>query len=211
MGPFTRRSERLVVEGDGHRWVVDLRVEPGEHDEDRIGLVGDASRARLSWVLADGAGNSGRGRAAAERAAAMAGRDLSVDPVDRLVALDRALAQDGAEAAVIVAELECAADGIALSGACAGDARMWALARGRWLELTAHVPRKPLVGSGAAPTPLGILGADALLCASDGLAGWAGPDATTRGDDLVDRLVHAARLESGRLPDDVSIVWIRRA
>jgi hypothetical protein len=207
---FASRSERFVVEKGGARFVVDLRVEPGDHDEDRIGLVIDAERAHVSWVLADGAGNSGRGRAAAEQAAAMAGQEVERDPIERLSELDRALARHGSEAAVILAEVDIGPDGVALSGACPGDARIWALSRGVWLELSAHVPRKPLLGAGASPGLLGILDADALLCTSDGLTGWPGPDSTTHGDDLVDRLVAAARLPSGRLPDDVSIVWMRR-
>ncbi len=188
---FANHRERYAIERDGLRFLVDVRVAPGDHDEDRVGIVVDATRAHISFVLADGAGNSGRGRGAAELAAAMAGRDAGRDPIERLDGLDRNLARMGAEAAVVLAEVDCI-DGLDLVGASVGDARMWALARGEWLELTAHVPRKPLVGAGASPTPLGILGADALLCASDGLVVWAGPDATTEGDDLLERLVARA-------------------
>ena len=186
--------------------IVDAWIEPAQRDEDRIGIVLDEDEGHISFVLADGAGNSGRGHAAADIAVSCAGADRDVDPVSRIHALDSLVARIGAEAAVVIAEVTCGERGLDIRGASGGDVRCWARRRGEWHELTEGTPRKPLVGSGACARGFAMRDLDEILCASDGLAAWAGP--SMESIDL-SALVDRARMPSGRIADDLSIVWIR--
>jgi PPM family protein phosphatase len=169
-------------------------------------------------ALADGAGGTGNGAAAAAaivdsvRAAGTASHDWHA----LLAELDRAADRlgHGQSTAVI---LSITREGIA--GASVGDSGAWLLHGDDVLELTDGQTRKPLVGSGCAPfrIPLTRFGGGTLLVASDGLLRYATRHDITRiaaGEDLLAAtraLVDRARLPSGALQDDVSVVLCREA
>jgi hypothetical protein len=185
---------------------VEVLVEPGRRDEDRVFV--DWRDDALLVVVADGAGNSGRGARAADAAAAR----FDGATQDRVVELDAELAGIGAEAALFVARVEVYPDGLRIDAAAAGDVRAWTLRGDEWTELTRGVARKPLVGSGARASALRAARARALLVASDGLAAWSGPEldpptTTAPLDALLDRV----RARAGPLGDDVSIVRVTLA
>jgi hypothetical protein len=184
---------------------LDVRVEPGAHDEDRVAFTFDEATRVVRAVVADGAGNSGRGAEAAELAARVDDRD----DLDRLESLEPILASLGAEVAIVSVTVHVVDGALAIEGAAVGDVRAWARCAATWHELTAHVPRKPLVGGGAHPLPIGALGADALIIATDGAAAWSGPSINT-GEDLIDRIIEELRGRSA-LHDDLAMVWLRLA
>lgn len=184
---------------------LDVLVEPASHDEDRVAYV--ARRDALTLLIADGAGNSGRGAAAAERA--IAAVHDTVEPASTIVRLDRALAELGGEAAVLVATIVAHEQKLALQAAAAGDIRAWARIDDAWHELTRSVPRKPLVGSGARPYELGALGASAIVVATDGLAALADLPRDWPPDGRLEVLLDAVRLPGGTLVDDTSVLRAR--
>lgn len=187
--------------------VAVIDASPGR-GHDRAGAVRTATGYLL--VLADGAGGTTGGAEAASRvvARALAERPRTASAcVALLASLDDRLG-GGETTAVVLAVV----DGVVL-GASVGDSGAW-MPRGKELvDLTENQRRKPLLGSGRAtvvaidPVPL----AGRLLVASDGLSSYvqsaqileilALPFA-----DIPSALTSAARLPSGALQDDLSIV-----
>ena len=188
--------------------VAVIDASPGR-GHDRAGAVRTATGYLL--VLADGAGGTTGGAEAASRvvARALAERPRTASAcVALLASLDDRLGGGGETTAVVLAVV----DGVVL-GASVGDSGAW-MPRGKELvDLTENQRRKPLLGSGRAtvvaidPVPL----AGRLLVASDGLSSYvqsaqileilALPFA-----DIPSALTSAARLPSGALQDDLSIV-----
>lgn len=171
---------------------------------------------RLALALADGAGGTGRGASAAERVVGALDLAFDRDAGDKLAALDGELARDGAETTSIILAVE-AGRALGVVGASVGDSRALARCGGQWVDLTAGVPRKPLLGSGAArPVRVEARDVDALLLGTDGLFGYAderalceiaGGSSRHAAWELADR----ARLPSGALQDDLALVLVRRA
>jgi serine/threonine protein phosphatase PrpC len=163
-------------------------------------------------VLADGAGGRSGGAAAAD-AVMSAARELagSRHPIDCcaiLESLDTQL-QDVGEATAVLASWS---DGV-LSGASVGDSGAWLIDAAGCHELTIAQRRKPLLGSGALPVAFGPTRCTGrVLIASDGLLNYV---AAARIQQLVKTLpleavpaalIDAARLPSGALCDDISII-----
>jgi len=204
------------------RWSLATRAcRGGGHDR----VAAFASGDRVVIALADGAGGTGRGAAAAQAVVDAAARWATADAAAsipdadawaaRLAALDadpRALAGGQATAVVV------AIDASGLAGASVGDSVAWLVDGAIGADLTAHQHRKPLLGSGrATPVPFTAtaLAAATLVVASDGLASYARPDDVARlarGPDLAAAaaaLVDLVRLPSGDVPDDVAIALCR--
>lgn len=191
-----------------------IRVESARSvGDDRAGAFDFAGGHLL--VVADGAGGTSGGAAAAQAVVDHL-RDLSAnvvqDWVDVLLKLDRHLSSSASfgETTAVVAFVTSEQ----IIGASVGDSIGWMFALGIWLNLVEDQRRKPLLGSGSAvpigfgPFPMG----DRVLLGSDGLFKYV--DATRIGElallDPLDRaareLARAARLPSGNLQDDVSVV-----
>ncbi len=182
-------QDRVVTDGDAHRWLL---------------------------VLADGAGGSGGGAGAAE--AVVAGVVAQLRPPasaseieDCLTACDRA-ALGGETTAVIVV-----VDGREVRGASVGDSEAWLINRrtGDVRVLTEYQVRKPLLGrSEAIVTAFAVAASvdDVLLIGSDGLFKYIARAkllalvATTDVLALPTALIAAVRLPNGGLQDDVSVI-----
>jgi serine/threonine protein phosphatase PrpC len=189
--------------------------------EDRAEVFARAEEAVV--VVADGAGGRPGAAYTAEAAVHMvgefvAGRPLRWDPLawcNLLRRIDEALAHDPAagETTAVIAALS--ADGIL--GASVGDSGAWLVTAEGVLDLTAHQRRKPFVGTGmAVPVPFaGPWTTGTLLVASDGLFKYADRaliGAAAGAEDLeraARQLADLARLPSGKLQDDVTVVLCR--
>jgi serine/threonine protein phosphatase PrpC len=171
----------------------------------------------LVVVLADGAGGTGNGAAAAEAiveavgAATSAAHDWSglLDGLDA----DAQRLGNGQSTAVIIS-----VRGGVLSGASVGDSGSWLLRGTDVVDLTEGQQRKPLVGSGCVPWPIAPTGLDGgtLLVASDGLLRYSKRTDIVRlasGADLqaaARALIDVVRLPNGELQDDVAVVLCRQ-
>ena len=135
-------------------------------------------------IIADGAGNSAAGATAAESvlwhvAEYLSGVPIALDDTarfcDLLAYIDRALSRDGAGEST---GLFAAVSPLGIYGAGVGDCIAWLIDDAGYRDLTASVPRKPLLGSGYAcpfafalpPNP------GTLLLATDGLWKYAPVD-----------------------------------
>jgi serine/threonine protein phosphatase PrpC len=181
------------------------------------------SPAAAIAIIADGAGNSSAGAAAAESvlwhvAEYLNGVPISLDDTARfcelLAYIDRALSRnDTGEATGLFA----AVSPLGIYGAGVGDCVAWLIDDEGYRDLTASVPRKPLLGSGYAcpsafalpPTP------GTLLLATDGLWKYAPADsicAVARKSALeaaVAELLTLPMLASGGVPDDIGVILVR--
>lgn len=198
-----------------------LRAETAEEaagaaSDDRVAVLwcGDAVVA----IVADGAGNSRAGgdaadavvgavRASVERGRAEVG---ALTEVVRACDLELARTGRGGLTTVVVAVV----GERAVYGVSVGDSGAWMASGDDWDDLTAAQQRKPLIGSGAAePKAFGpIARTGAVLVATDGLLKYAD---RRRLRAAIDRrsgapwsLVDAARMRSGRLPDDIALAVI---
>jgi serine/threonine protein phosphatase PrpC len=142
--------------------------------EDRLAVV--RMPDRTVFVVADGAGGSVAGAAAAEAVcdAAVAECSRGVPPswVDWLAELDRRMHHAG-RAAAVVAEVR---DDGRVVGASVGDCEAWLFTEGLVTDLTGEQIRKPLLGEGKA-LPVGFVanaGGCVLVVATDGLWKYAG-------------------------------------
>lgn len=176
-------------------------------------------------VLADGAGGIPGGGEAADRVVALARQALgsaAFDPfssgawVDLLRSADHEIEREreaGETTAVIVTAWERH-----IWGASAGDSGALIVHPRGHDDLTANQKRKLRLGSGEAhPVPFERGEWDGcLVVASDGLFGYARPDALSRAvfdgdiDDAPGRLIECVRLPSGELVDDVAVAVIHR-
>lgn len=189
-----------------------IRVTPAMQDEDRAAHRSDGVSDLV--ILADGAGGISGGRHAAELLVGAAQVIATpAEAVQELCRLDSVLSDDSSagEATAVLLAIRAGA----LFGASVGDSGAWLIGQDL-VDLTASQRRKPLLGSGAAvPMPFGpVAFVGRLLVASDGLLKYA-PRGRIRelaalGElgQAADDLVHAARLPSGGLQDDVALVLL---
>jgi hypothetical protein len=190
-------------------WRVDVIEEASSRGQDRTLALHDprTGDAGLLVVIADGVGGVGGGREAAESLVDAVGRDRpSTVPAMQACA---AVLRGPGQAAFVVARLRSNGSVV---GVARGDTLLLAHAGGGWHELTEGQPRS----HDARPAPFALAGCDALFACSDGI--WKYVDrrvleAMLDSDDaeLPWRLVDAVRTRSGRLYDDVSAVFARRA
>ena len=194
---------------------VVTRLESSGRGEDRV-MVEHAD-GRTLIVVADGAGGTGNGAAAAELACSMVAGGfrrgaMSTDAwAAELSAIDRNLLTTarGGQTTVVAVEIE----GGVVRGASVGDSGCWAIDSLGFVDLTSAQNRKPLLGTGAAtPTGIGPASLPArLLVATDGLLKYcprAEIDriaATGTLEGAVEDLIAKVRLGSGKFQDDVAI------
>jgi serine/threonine protein phosphatase PrpC len=182
-------------------------------DRARVSEIGDG----LVVALADGAGGTAHGAAAAQAVVDAVGRVAlpGYDWCNTLSDLDRdgPLLRLGQTTAVIIS-----IHNQQIEGASVGDSGAWLIGDTDILDLTHDQSRKPLVGGGcmAVRIPLTRFDHGTLLVASDGLFRYASRRDIAhiaRGDDLASAaraLVNLVRLPGGSLQDDVAIVLCRR-
>ena len=185
-------------------------VHAKRNGDDRAKVLPTATGHLL--VLADGAGGTSGGAAAADAVLARA-RNLAPnsasDCVRFLHDLDRQLANVG-QTTAIIAVLQ---DG-QVFGASVGDSSAWLLSATGVVDLSQDQSRKPLLGSGNARPigfgPLPCVGR--VLVGSDGLFNYVAYDricAVASGLPLTEvpaALVAAARLRTGALQDDIAVI-----
>jgi serine/threonine protein phosphatase PrpC len=170
-------------------------------------------------AVADGAGGTGNGAAAAARLIAglakLAGAAASTDWFEALLELDDAILsrRSGGQTTGVVAFVN--RDRVV--GASVGDSSAWLVSpTGEITDLTVHQRRRPLIGTGEA-LPV-VFEADLLgrrlLLASDGLTKYATAERicslAMQGSvaQAADALANCARLPSGGLQDDVAVVIV---
>lgn len=189
---------------------------PRASSEDRATVF--HTREGLVIALADGAGGTSNGAAAAQAVidavGAAVARDEPVDSAALLEELDASPALRGGQTTAVIVSLT--ADGI--TGASVGDSGAWLLGD-QLVDLTHRQHRKPLLGSGALITPFEAppLGDRTLLVASDGLLSCL-PLARIAQIAVPRDLIAASRSLVGELKrthrgltDDVAIVLCRMA
>jgi serine/threonine protein phosphatase PrpC len=188
----------------------------GGQDRAAVFTAADGS---LVIALADGAGGTGGGTAAAQAVIDAVGAAVLNDRVgdweELLAALDREPSRLGhGQTTAVVLRLD--ASGIV--GTSVGDSGAWLIDdKLRVVDLAASQRRKPLLGSGAIVTPFaaGPIDSSTLLIASDGLLKYASPSdvafiATQRDlREAASSLLARVRLPSGDLQDDAAIVLVR--
>ena len=163
-------------------------------------------------VLADGAGGTSGGAAAADAVldrASVSSPTCAADCVHVLETVDRALAELGQTTAILLV-----VSAGRVFGASVGDSAAWLLDGSRTLDLTENQDRKPLLGSGRAePVPFGPFDfRGRVLVGSDGLFKYVDVNrvrdiaANLPVGSVADALVAAARLPSGGLQDDIAII-----
>ena len=170
-------------------------------------------------AVADGAGGTGDGAAAAERLIAglakLAGVAASTDWFGALLELDDDLLahRPGCQTTGVVAYVTVGR----IVGASVGDSSARLISPAREMTyLTAHQRRRPLLGSGEAVPVVfeAALGNDRLLLASDGLFKYTTAEricalAMQRSvAEAADALANCVRLPSGAFQDDVAVVLI---
>jgi serine/threonine protein phosphatase PrpC len=170
-------------------------------------------------ALADGAGGTGGGAAAAERlitfVTKLSQEAASTDWFEALCAFDDELSARpmSGQTTGIVAFI----DNERVRGASVGDSSAWLIAPSRGMtDLTTRQRRKPLLGSGEAlPVEFEVerLG-NRVLLGSDGLFKYAPVDRicalATRGTvaEAANALANCVRLQSGAFHDDVAVVIV---
>jgi hypothetical protein len=138
--------------------------------------------------------------------------DAELDWSSILLRLDRSLAANASfgETTAVVAHVTAEH----VVGASVGDSGGWMFAMGIWLNLLEDQKRKPLLGSGTSnpvgfgPFPVG----ERLLLGSDGLFRYVNAERIgelallSPVEHAARELVRAARLPSGKLQDDITVV-----
>ena len=174
---------------------------------------------RLLVVLADGAGGTGGGAAAAQAFCDLVLAESRGERpwTDVLCDIDERLAQLSNVGLCTGIAIEVVAG--ALRGASVGDSGAWLVTDVSILDLTELQQAKPLLGSGEVK-PIAIVPClleGRLLVASDGLFKYGRRSdiqrcATTGSlDDCAGALLDCVRLRNGRFQDDVSIVLAEAA
>jgi PPM family protein phosphatase len=193
------------------------KVENGGRGEDCV-LI-DHHGSRTLAVVADGAGGTGGGAAAAKMTCSIAAQRLRSQapgsPEDWarcLYEADQALIQTGGQCTAVVVEIF---EG-RVFGASVGDSGAWLLNGETVVDLTESQHRKPLLGADEV-MPMGFGPVDLsgrLLIATDGLFKYAMESEIVRRamtvpvEEAVARLIAGVRLRSGALQDDVGIILI---
>jgi serine/threonine protein phosphatase PrpC len=192
------------------------RVESGGRGEDR--LLVEHAEGRTLIAVADGAGGTGNGAAAADLACSMVAAAFrrGAMPTDswmaELLVIDRQILRTGGggQTTIVAVELE----GSELRGASVGDSGCLAIDSVGFVDLTAGQNRKPLLGSGEAePAGIGPTTVPSrIVVATDGLLKYC-PRAeidrlalTGTLEEAVGALIFKVRLPGGGFQDDVAIV-----
>lgn len=185
------------------------------------GLTGQDRAAALEvydghlFVLADGAGGTSGGASAADRVNDEVLRS-SINSVDDCIGLlndlDRQLEFLG-QTTAIIAKIS----NERIFGASVGDSCAWLVRQSSYIDLTQEQIQKPLLGSGRA-RPVGFgpydVNESKIMLASDGLFKYVHHNkilsiiASEKINDVAALLIEAARLPSGALQDDISIITI---
>ena len=186
-----------------------------ESGEDRATAI--PTRDGYLVAVADGAGGTGGGAAAAERVIAalskLATRAANVDWWSALLELDEQLSVSGGQTTGVVAFT----DGNRITGASVGDSAAWLISPGGEVtDLTAHQRRRPLLGMGEAlPVQFEAeIEGGRLLLASDGLFKYSTAEQicslAMQGsvEEAARALANCVRLPSGALPDDVAVIVV---
>jgi serine/threonine protein phosphatase PrpC len=187
----------------------------GGSGQDRAVVVPRANDVVIA--LADGSGGTANGGAAAQAVidAVMRRPEACTDVASLLYELDDPeRVQHGETTAVILV-----ASSTLITGASVGDSGAWVIDDDSMIELTESQKRKPFLGAGCTPVAFSnpFPPGSTLLVASDGLWRYTKPRdiaRVVRGQPLelaARALVDLARLPSGGLQDDISIVLCRRA
>jgi serine/threonine protein phosphatase PrpC len=196
---------------------VGLRVENGGRGEDRV-LIEHCGSRTLAMV-ADGAGGTGGGAAAATMACSLAAQRMRTgstgtaeDWQSCFYEMDQALFRTGGQCTAVVVEIS----GGSIVGASVGDSGAWMLTGNAIVDLTENQQRKPLLGSDES-LPVGFgpfKWSGRLLIATDGLFNYAVASDIARlamagsVEDAVENLIADVRLRSGALQDDVGIILL---
>ena len=171
---------------------------------------------RCIVVVADGAGGSGSGDAAAEMVVQqIKSHYKAVHSADDWASLLGEIDQQigSGETTAVVVDLRP----YGIAGASVGDSQAWLVEEGTVTDLTAAQTRKPLLGSGSAQ-PVGFTHqplSGMLIAATDGVFDYAKQESIiellVRCDfyEIPRRCVELVRLPSGELWDDTSIVVAR--
>lgn len=191
--------------------IIDVRVERGGRGEDRALVRQTGGAVRIA--VADGAGGTGSGAQAAQRACEfVCAQAAHRSWVEHLEALDTLLLPQGGETTLVVVEI---ADG-QVWGASVGDSGAWLVRSTDWIDLTVGQRRKPLLGSGEArPVGFGPVMLDGqVLVATDGLLKYQSPQVICAhvrqsSAESLDALINILRGARGALPDDVALVCSR--
>ena len=169
--------------------------------------------------VADGAGGTGNGAAAADRLIAfiseLTDAAASTDWFDALCSFDDEIwgRRSGGETTGVVAFVTAER----IVGASVGDSAAWLISpAGELTDLTANQRRIPFLGSGEALPVVfeAERGGGRLLLGSDGLFKYATAEtivalaARTSVAEAADALAHCVRLPSGGLQDDVAVVLV---
>lgn len=185
----------------------------GATGQDRAVVV--HSETSIIIALADGAGGTGNGAAAADLVvnSVMQNPAACADAASLLYALDANERLDGGQTTAVVLVIE----GTRAMGASVGDSGAWVIDRESIVDLTQGQRRKPLLGDGCSPVAFSgtALPGSTLVVASDGLFRYAKPRDIVRIVSQADietaarQLIELVRLPSGGLQDDVSVVLCR--
>lgn len=188
-------------------FVIELAAAKGSgQDRARVVEIDDA----LVIALADGAGGTSNGTAAADAIVSASAREPVLTDYAALIEdLDAELG--GQSTAVILIA------GAIITGASVGDSGAWLIREADIVDLTHAQHHKPLVGDGCIATviePVPFEGT--LLVASDGLLSYAKRDdiaRIVRGNELAAAaraLIELVRLPNGALQDDVTVILANR-
>jgi serine/threonine protein phosphatase PrpC len=187
-----------------------VEVVAGSANQDRAVVV--PHDGGVVVALADGAGGTGNGAAAADAIVEAVTRVPGLDPVMLLEKLDERLVQLGGQSTAVV----IAINGEELRGASVGDSGAWLIDGANAVDVTAGQQRKPLLGDGAIVMPFAAQLRGTLLVASDGLLRYAKRADIARVVSTVrplraaaHELVALVQLPDGTLQDDVAVVLLR--
>lgn len=175
-------------------------------------------------IIADGAGNSSTGVAAAESVLwhivqYLSGVPIALDDTARfcelLAYIDRALCRDETGEST---GFFAAISPLGIYGAGVGDCVAWLIGEAGYCDLTAAVARKPLLGSGqACPSAFALAPASGtLLLATDGLWKYAPADSICNVarksplEAVAAELLTLPMLASGSVPDDIGVILVRQ-
>lgn len=185
-----------------------------ERCEDRVAVFNHDARTVV--VVADGAGGTGAGDAAALAVIReIEAEYLNIHSANEWASFLRQIdcrIVDGETTAVVVDVRN-----IGIAGASVGDSRAVIVKDGTISELTANQKRKPLIGTGMAE-PIGFLWPPLdglLLLGTDGFFNYAKPNAILASiaksdfQTLPRNCIAMVRLPSGDYWDDVGVVAVR--
>jgi serine/threonine protein phosphatase PrpC len=188
------------------------------HGEDALELI--EQHGCIWFCISDGAGGIAGGSKASEYVVTVferfSGAQAPKDPLyfeSFLRRLDVELLSqlDCGEATAIIGMMQ---DGV-LVGASVGDSEAWYYGPDFEYQLTSMQNRKPLLGSGASqPIGFGPTIMDGiLLLGSDGLFKYANHrelNAIVRLKSSAEEIAALAKVETGKLQDDISAILIRK-